>query len=216
MKKPKSEKIKAIISDIGNVVVTVNLNLWVSLFEEINVFLPNNPMEDPVLLSLVELYSTGGIDTREFKEQVAKSAGLRDIPLEHFCQAWNKVILSIRQPVIDGLKKFQEQGYSLYALSDINELHIAYIEELYNPGQLSTTFSEIFDTCYYSHLTGFIKSCDDAWLQILREKDLKPSECLFIDDLQSNINRAARLGIPVFHYQPDSTIEDVEKILETL
>jgi len=216
MKKQKNPKIKAIISDIGNVIVPVNLNLWVPLFEEIEVFLPNNPMEDPVLLDLVELYCTGGIDTRVFKERVAKSAGLRDIPLEHFCQAWNKVILSIRQPVIDGLKDFQAQGYDLYALSDINELHIAYIEELYNPKHREATFSAIFDACYYSHLTGYTKSCDDAWLQILREKNLKASECLFIDDLPSNIDRAANLGIAVFHYQPESTIMDVAKFLETL
>jgi len=216
MIKQKNEKIKAIISDIGNVIVPVNLSLWVSLFEEIGVYLPGHPMEDKALLALVELYCTGGIDTREFKAQVAKQAGLRDIPFEHFCPAWNKVILSIRQPVIDGLKALQSQGYRLYALSDINELHIAYIEELYNPGQSMATFSQLFDACYYSHLTGYTKGSDEAWLKILNDHDLKPSECFFIDDYPSNIERATRLGFPVFHFQPDSTIEDVTRALETL
>lgn len=208
--------IKAIISDVGNVLVSVDLKRWLQAFNAIGVSLPEHLLDDPELRTWVTLHGMGRVDTDMLKIAIAKRAGLDDIPLADFCGAWNEVILEIRNKDIEVQQNLRQAGYKLYALSDINPIHLDYIEALFQDQYPNQTFSGLFDACYYSHLTGYVKSNDNAWLQILNRHQLKPVECLFIDDLDANIDRAKKLGIPAFHFTPGKTMEEVGDFLRTI
>ncbi len=205
--------IKAVISDIGNVLVSVDLNLWIASFRQIGIEIPQDFFSDPGFSELLGLYGTGKIDTEAFKSDLAKWAGVSEIPSPDFVMAWNKVILGLRRQNIKHLQNIRAMGYKVFALSDTNALHLDYIEQLYAADQPQSSFSQLFDESYYSHLVSYGKSIDKAWLQILADHDLKPAECLFIDDWLGNIERAEKLGFFVFHFKPEHSMMDVMEYL---
>jgi len=63
-------------------------------------------------------------------------------------------------------------------------------------------FPEIFansDGTYFSWETGFTKPDPRAWQNILSEHNLRPEECVFIDDKQENLDTAKNLGLTTCH-----------------
>lgn len=55
--------------------------------------------------------------------------------------------------------------------------------------------SELFDGVYYSWQTGFVKPSAEAFQNVLNKHNLRPSECLFFDDSEKNVELAKKLGI---------------------
>jgi putative hydrolase of the HAD superfamily len=53
----------------------------------------------------------------------------------------------------------------------------------------------IFDAVYASHLMGIMKPDMAFWRFILTKENVPPSEALFIDDSEENINTAKKLGL---------------------
>ncbi len=207
---------KAVIFDIGNVLVKVDLNLWIRSFKEIGIELPENLLKNQELHQLIHEHGTGKLSTQKLVQQLSNKKSTHEFSFNQFKRAWNAVILSFYTDSIDTAKALRSQGYQVYVLSDTNEIHIAYLEELYQKLYPNEQFLKLFDKSYLSHITGYGKDRDEAWLQILKEQDLKPGECLFIDDLSSNIERAKKIGIHTFHYTPESTMQAVLKQIAML
>ncbi|MFA7253093.1 MAG: HAD family phosphatase [Patescibacteria group bacterium] len=69
------------------------------------------------------------------------------------------------------------------------------------------TFPELFsnfDQIYFSWQTGFRKPDKGAYRFALTQNHLNPSECLFFDDSERNVEAASELGINAFLYEgPD-------------
>jgi putative hydrolase of the HAD superfamily len=55
--------------------------------------------------------------------------------------------------------------------------------------------TEMFDACFVSYRTGFMKPEREAYLHALRELDVAPHEVLFLDDLEPNVAAARGLGL---------------------
>lgn len=72
--------------------------------------------------------------------------------------------------------------------------------------------NSIFQKIYYSWQTGFIKPDKQAFELILKENDLKASECLYFDDSQKNVDVAKEIGIEGYLFQG---MEDVREKLST-
>lgn len=207
---------KAIIFDIGNVLVKVDLSLWKTSFSEIGIALPENFLEDQELHQLVHEHGIGKISTQQLFQSLVKKAKTDKISLEQFAKAWNAVILFFYTDSLKTVELLRKEGYQVYVLSDTNEMHIAYLEELYQKLYPNKQFLALFDKSYLSHLTGYGKNQDEAWLQILKEHHLKPQDCFFIDDLSSNIKRAQNLGLHTFHYTAESNMQAVLKQIAAL
>ena len=207
---------KAIIFDIGNVLVKVDLSLWKTSFKKIGVEFPDYYLDDPELHQFVHEYGIGKMTTQQLVQQIAKKYHKAEISLEEFTQAWNAVILFFHTDALKTVELLRQQGYQVYVLSDTNEVHATYLQKLYQELEPNKQFLALFDKSYLSHLTGCGKDQDNAWLQILNEHQLRPQECLFIDDLSSNIERANKLGIYTFHYTDKSNMRAVLNQIATL
>jgi beta-phosphoglucomutase-like phosphatase (HAD superfamily) len=64
----------------------------------------------------------------------------------------------------------------------------------------------VIEKAYFSWQSGFIKPNPEAWLQILRDNNLKPEECLYFDDQEKNVKAAESVGIKSFLF---TTEEDL-------
>jgi HAD superfamily hydrolase (TIGR01509 family) len=69
---------------------------------------------------------------------------------------------------------------------------------------------DAIDKAYFSWQTGFVKPDARAWQAILNESNLEPSECLYFDDQQKNIDAATSVGIKSFIFTGEA---DLEKII---
>jgi putative hydrolase of the HAD superfamily len=208
--------VKAIIFDIGNVLIQVDLSLWEKSFREIGVELPKNVFANQEFYQLVHAHGIGKISTPQLIQQFAQKTNKNTLTVDQFKHAWNAVILSFYPESLNTLALLRTQGYQIYALSDTNEIHITYLQEQYKKLYPHKNFLALFDKSYLSHITGYGKNQDEAWIRILKEHHLKPTECLFIDDLSSNIERAKQLGLHTFHYTPQSDMQMVLKHLAYL
>jgi len=64
------------------------------------------------------------------------------------------------------------------------------------------SFKNCFDGFYLSHEIGFRKPNANIFEFVLKKNELKPSECLFIDDTKDHILSASKLGIHTWNIDP--------------
>lgn len=103
------------------------------------------------------------------------------------------------------LKEMKKKGIKIFILSrsfkERTEYHKKHNSEVF----------ELIDKSYFSWENGIGKPNPEAWKQILREHNLKPEECGFVDDKSENIEAARSLGIEAEIYEGIATIK---KLLE--
>ena len=90
---------------------------------------------------------------------------------------------------------------TLFVLSDTNAEHWRRVETDILPLQH-------FETIFLSHELRMTKRSTDVFAHVLREITYGPSECLFVDDTQSNIELASALDIRTHHYQNQASLRD--------
>lgn len=77
--------------------------------------------------------------------------------------------------------------YKIYLFSDTTEMS--------NKHNSQSGIYDYFDGLFFSYQTGFTKPDVKAYKNILRKTELKPDECLLIDDKEENLKAARKLGI---------------------
>ena len=109
------------------------------------------------------------------------------------------------EEMVEVVRQIKQQGYQVFILSNL------FIEQE-QQGQLS----ELIDKGYFAGLTGMVKPDEQAYRQILEENGLRPEECVYFDDLRSNVKAAARLGIRSYLFKGAEQTEKVLKKLQVL
>jgi len=89
-------------------------------------------------------------------------------------------------------------------LSNTNKLHIDWIKDKV---EFYDDFKNQFHVFYLSHEINLRKPNANIYEFVLLENNLKPEECLFIDDTKENTDSASKLGIHTWNINP--TTEDV-------
>lgn len=189
-------KPRAIVFDIGKVLLENSGDKWVS---EIR---PYSPLDDTQIYQeiffnadrLVSRFDAGEISPEEFLMEFKKRLQL-EVTDEKAAFLWSSAFIYSRamEDLVDRLKR---RGYVLWIISNINRLHIEYLEHFHK---------RLLDKFH-----GKTYSCDDCvrclkphpyiycytlvWMKRLLSFGLKPEECIFIDDLEENIRAAENLG----------------------
>ena len=193
--------IKAVLFDLGNVLVKVNKKMALQEFSRL--------MGIPVshLLSLLESkiekdFELGLISTREYIRKVEEFFGLRvKLDVETLFNIWDKcfepdeMVLSI----VGGLNGEVTKGI----LSNTNSLHIEVVRKKWK-------IFDNFDYLFFSYEIGYAKP-DRRIYQFVAEKlGVVPEQVIFIDDLEENVSSAKEFGF-VTHL-----FENWEKLLNFL
>jgi epoxide hydrolase-like predicted phosphatase len=75
-------------------------------------------------------------------------------------------------------------------------------------------FSDAFDDMVISAEVGLMKPDPRIYQLALEQLEVSPSESIFIDDFQHNIDGAQSLGMHAIHFQnPDQVLGDIQRIL---
>jgi FMN phosphatase YigB (HAD superfamily) len=197
--------IKNIIFDFGNVLFDLNLPniekgmraIFGGQFEAAGLLLQKN--------NIFKLYETGGISTEEFVDAIRMAAPPYPDP-QAVIDVWNSIFIAMPKERFDMLQQLR-QRYKVFMLSNINDLHAAWIDAyMEREHQIPDFQSKYFDGVYYSHLIRLRKPDADAYEYVLSDAEIKPEESIFVDDLPENIAAAEAVGIRGLWHEPGSNI----------
>lgn len=110
--------------------------------------------------------------------------------------------------VIGLIEKLKSEGFRLSILSNMFPYQAEVIKE--NNGHA------LFDDVFISCERGLKKPDLEFYELVIREMNVKPQECLFIDDKEDNLLPAEKLGMKtVLAKKPDKIVEDVWVIIKS-
>lgn len=149
-------------------------------------------------------FCIGEITEDEFWSGFLKTAGAKKMDINQAKKLWRDYQKQI-QNMLDLLGKLKEH-YRLAALTTISKEWLDYKREKYN---LDSYFEVIVSSGY----SGLAKPDPKIYRTFLKKLNVKPQECLFIDDSQRTLPPAEDLGIKTILFSGQS---DLEKSLKKL
>ncbi|MBO4487544.1 MAG: HAD family phosphatase [Bacteroidaceae bacterium] len=135
----------------------------------------------------------GEITTEEFYDAIREQGKVYSATNEMIREAWLSVLGDIPQERFEALSALRKK-YSLYILSNANDLHWEYLSKEcldYRGENTVEWFKQIF-LSYKMHLE---KPEPEIYRAVLQQAGIKADESLFIDDNQLNLDVAAKEGI---------------------
>lgn len=175
---------KVILFDLGGVLVGSTGRVAVrALFPSMS---EHQVLERWLRSRAVNLFERGQMPSGMFATEFIKECGLRLTEsefLESFA-AWATGLVDGAEALVRSLRR----QHVVACLSNTNEIHWARMPEL----------RELFDYCFASHLTGFMKPDREAYEHAVRELQVAPDSVYFFDDLLPNVVAARTLGINAF------------------
>jgi glucose-1-phosphatase len=143
--------------------------------------------------SAVALFERGRITPQQFAASFAEEWGIQISPSEFLSAfaAWIRDLYPGASSLVQALRARHRVG----CLSNTNAVHWARL----------TDAQAVFDFCFASHLTGYMKPDRQAYEHALQQLDSPPENVYFFDDLEPNVVAAASLGINAFRGVAEAT-----------
>jgi len=117
-----------------------------------------------------------------------------EVPIRAYYTRWEEMLGGVIDGTVALFDELKGSGkYKLYALSN-------WSAETFSIAQKHYELLNQFDGVVISGLEKTRKPFDDFYHILLNRYDLKPEECLFIDDNHRNVLAAEALGIPSVHF----------------
>lgn len=189
--KKKNTKIKAVIFDLGNVLVNYDVEKAAKRFSAASGLTPQEIWKRFFLSKFEQAYTRGELSTREFHKIACKTLGVR-IPLVTFSHYWNDIFWE--NPGMEKLLARIKRRYPLYLISNTNALHFNYIKKHFS-------LLRHFDRKFPSHEVKARKPDTRIFRRVLKKIGLRPDETVFIDDMRSFIAGARKVGMKTIHFK---------------
>lgn len=194
--------IKAVIFDIGRVIVRVNLN---RLAEPLAALVPSGAgahaaekLSPQQVWSAIESdsrwgdWQEGRMTPRQWHEHLTGRLRVT-IGYAEFCEAWNRALdpeTILEEALFDKLS----QRYRLAVLSNTDPLHSAHLESHF-------AFMKHFPVRIYSCAVGASKPSPAIYAAALDALGVHPAEALYIDDIAEYAAAARQLGLDAIRFE---------------
>lgn len=199
--------IKAIVFDLGGVLVDLDINACVSAFLERIGFEKITEILDPFhQKGIYGEMEAGNITPDEFRAYVVANSrpGTRPEEVDQ-CMAALLVSMNPEKTVL--LNSLAER-YPLYILSNNNPISMKRSHECFEEAGLDwrNVFKEEFVSCWMKML----KPGSEIFNEVVRRIGVAPEEILFIDDSVNNVKGACAVGIKGVYYRQG---DDLKKVI---
>lgn len=206
--------IKNIIFDIGGVLMDLDYDLTYADLSEVMGLDIKSKKIPAHIFKIILGYEKGEINTETFLWNLQKESSKLTPQPNKLIKAWNAMLIGWnpkRFKFLEDLKK----DYSLYVLSNTNDLHLERMyKELKKNHNITDFDTKYFDQTFYSHLMKMRKPESQIYKQVLLEAGINASETLFIDDNMDNVSKAREVGIKASWHNPkDEIIDSLSKYI---
>jgi HAD superfamily hydrolase (TIGR01509 family) len=199
-----SNKIRAIIFDIGRVLVRLDIT---GAMRGLAASASLSPEEtwaaiehDPRWRDWQE----GRMSPRDWQLHISRRLGV-ELTFEQFTEVWNRVLDP--NPLIDSvLLQYLSKHYRLAVLSNTDPLHVAELERRFD-------FFRFFLRRIYSCTVGATKPSPLIFREALRACKVTAEAALYIDDIPAYIEAARQLGMSgIVFRSPEQLAADLESL----
>ena len=206
------EGIKNILFDLGGVLIDLDRSKAVTSFEKLGFariasYLGDYGQKGPFLA-----LEAGKISESEFYDAIRK-----EIPLasnEEIAQAFLPFLQGLPEAKLAMLRDLKSRGYRIMMLSNTNPIMFPIICETYFK-QEGYTIDTYFDDIFLSYEMQAIKPEAKIFEQIIRETGIDPTETLFIDDSQENLEAAKPFGFETYLAPPRTDLSHIFNVKGT-
>ncbi|MDP8242160.1 MAG: HAD family phosphatase [Candidatus Celaenobacter antarcticus] len=184
-----TQKYKALIFDLGNVIIDISPKNTCDYWAEICGI---DPRELYVAFPFDETYAKferGEISPDIFRAHVMKCLKI-DLTKRNFDEGWEQILIQLRKNIPEMLQDLSK-SFRIVALSNTNEIHVPMWLEMCKP--ILPYFEKIFP----SNEIGYRKPEHNAYRFVLDYLQLSPEEIVFLDDNHENILAAEKVGMKV-------------------
>jgi glucose-1-phosphatase len=189
--KNRNPKIKAVIFDLGNVLVNYDVEKAARRFSAAAGLSTREIWKRFFLSRFEQAYTRGELSTREFYRIACKTLGV-SIPRAAFRHYWNDIFWE--NPGMERLLVRIKRHYPLYLISNTNALHFTHLKKHFK-------LLRHFDRKFPSHEVGARKPCLNIYRRVLKKIKLRPEETVFIDDMKSFVEGARKAGMHAVHFK---------------
>jgi putative hydrolase of the HAD superfamily len=192
--------LKVIIFDFGGVLINLNRQAAVDKLIALGVHdadaLLNNYVQSGLFLDL----ESGKITAEEFRAALRSQYQLAGITDEQIDEAFLAFLLDVPESKLQMLRQLKStarnaagESVRIVMLSNTNPIHFPYcIRKHFEYGGYK--MNDYFHALYLSYQMKASKPDEEIFLKLLEAEQVKPCECLFLDDGPRNIETAERLG----------------------
>ena len=201
--KKKPPEIKAVIFDLGNVLVNYDVKKAARRFSEAGGISQARIWAHFFLSRFEQAYTRGEISTREFYREACR-VFKKPVPFMTFKHYWNDIFWE--NPGMDKLLARIGKHYPLYLISNTNALHFTHIKKEF---RILRHFCRMFP----SHEVGARKPDLKIYRRVLKKIGLRPEETVFIDDMKSFVAGARKAGMHAIRFRgPDRLKKALRKL----
>lgn len=200
---------KNIIFDLGNVIIDIDFERTFKAFANISKNI--DWREGERILKEKQIwskYEKGLFTDSEFRDVIRNEFQI-DASDEQIDTAFSGLLLDIEPARIELIKKLSSK-YNTYILSNTSNIHILEVEKILERCTGVKKLSDIFHHVFLSYEMGMLKPDVEIYEEVLKQANLVASETLFLDDLVTNLEGAASIGIQTKQIVPrEFTILDL-------
>jgi len=195
--------VSAIVFDLGGVIVDLSVQRTIEAFAQLSGFSPKKIAEAYTSFPEFFAYERGQITDEQFRIFLRNffKPEASDNQLD---ACWNAMLVDLPSEKLQLLKKLQ-QHYKVYALSNTNNIHIRYVNEVMLNGEELDAY---FTKAYYSHKVRMRKPDAEIYEFVMSDAALLPGNILFFDDNAANIATAQSLGIHAVEVEHPNQVYD--------
>ena len=196
--------IKNIIFDVGNVLVTwdpyVPFEKFFKNRDEITAFFEEIDFKNMVRVTDL------GVTYKTAIENAVKKFPRHEEALLAYDTGWASSVTGKVDGTLEMMVRLKKAGYGVYGLSNFSHEKFPICAKKYG-------FAEHFDGVVISGEVREVKPEEPIYKILLKKYNLKPEECVFLDDRRENLETAKRLGFKTILF---TDAENAEKELRSL
>lgn len=182
------KKVKAVVFDLGNVLVDFNHLFAARRLQDLCDFTVQEIYNLFFDSELTCLFEEGKISPKSFFERVKQILNLK-ITYKEFLSIWNEIFfLTPKNKEVYQIAKKLKENYCVCLASNINILHFEYLKNNFN-------VFNIFDHIFLSYKLKTRKPADSFYRHILEKLSLKGEEVFYTDDRLELVESAKKLKI---------------------
>jgi len=180
---------KNIVFDMGNVLVKYDSDAAARQFTDDKKIIREVGLI--VFKSIEWEMLDGGLITEEkaLKKMLSRfeTEEAREIGRKSF-ETWDKVCMTPNEEMGEVVQQLKDKGYNVYILSNASVRLPKMYKEV-------VPKADLFDGVFYSAPEKLLKPQKEIYNRFYEKFNLDPSTCLFIDDLEDNINASKETGM---------------------
>jgi putative hydrolase of the HAD superfamily len=200
---------KAIIFDLGNVLLPIDLNLSYEAFASYSSYDSTDIAQKILDNQLWVPYESGLQTDDEFRDFLRLHLDLTISDAE-FDEAFSALLLDFHVGVYEWIRSLKSK-YRLILLSNTSSIHAERFIQVQLGPEGQNLFS-LFDQVNYSFEMGLVKPDPLIYHQVLQVNSLLAEDVLFFDDNVANINSAKSMGIQSYLIDPCRSYNQIQEI----